>query len=136
MTCAIAGYGCTAPIPALQYSFRLSLNAQNVITNNGGGLGYVQETMPIQRNHGTAVMLPNGKVLLVSGMEVSPSATSAHWCTTGKHTQQAQRSRSYCHWASAAAAACRNLTDWALLCACVHSLARRPVRSTAMPRLV
>ncbi len=67
---------CSAGIPALDKSFRLRLDTSWPPPNAGpaapipAGWSWTIETMPVRRNQGASVLLPNGMVLLLSGGQV------------------------------------------------------------------
>ncbi len=77
---------CTAAIPALDRSFRLTVppaslaallaraatGAPPPVGAAAAGLpgAWEEERMPVKRNQGAGVLLPNGQVLLLSGNEV------------------------------------------------------------------
>ena len=74
---------CSGAIPALAKSFRLRLdvgwpmaNAGNLGANPFSPWNWVVEDMPVQRNQGVAILLPNGMVLLISGGQVR---RRGHW---------------------------------------------------------
>jgi hypothetical protein len=63
---------CSAAIPALPKSFRLRLDLDwpPPAPAAGSPWEWTIEDMPMSRNQGTGVLLPNGHVLLVSGNKV------------------------------------------------------------------
>eukprot|EP00798_Chlamydomonas_sp_ICE-L_P029053 gene29053-32255_t len=60
-------WGCTAAIPALDKSMRLTLDAKEVMASNTSGMAWEIEDMPVKRIRHAAILLPNGQVLLING---------------------------------------------------------------------
>jgi hypothetical protein len=71
---------CSAAVPSLAKSFRLRFDT-GWPPANPGSMGaspwanWVVEDMPVQRNQGVAIVLPNGHVLLLSGGQVRRAGT-------------------------------------------------------------
>ena len=86
---------CTAVVPALDKSFRLRLDTNWPPAAPADGSSPWQwtiETMPVQRNQGTAVLLPNGYVLLLNGGQVRPPCLAVLHapCHTRGHAQDSR----------------------------------------------